>query len=131
VSTVFFVHGFVFSSWAARVAVVRAELHLSAGVLGLALAGPGLGALIGSQAGGLLVTRIGSRATSSLTPLLLCGQLALIPTVRSAWALFVAADLLLRAIPTPCEVTCRHPSPGRHSSERSFPVKARPGAATR
>lgn len=94
VSSVFFVHGFVFSSWAARVPAVRTDLHLTAGVLGLVMAGPGLGALVGSQGGGLLVNRIGSRAASALAPLLLCGPLALIPAAHSAWPLFLLLLLL-------------------------------------
>lgn len=94
VSTVFFVHGFVFSSWAARVPAVRADLHLSPGALGLVLSGPGLGALVGSQAGGWLVNRVGSRAANALAPLLLCGPLALIPMARGAWPLFAFLLLL-------------------------------------
>lgn len=88
VSAIFFVHGAVFASWAARVPAVQEELHLPAGVLGLVLAGPGLGALAGSQAGGLLVRRLGSRAVSALAPVVLSVPLGLIPTARSApWLL--------------------------------------------
>nr|WP_240968818.1 MFS transporter [Streptomyces sp. HNM0575] len=98
VSAIFFVHGAVFASWAARVPSVEDELRLSAGVLGLVLAGPGLGALAGSQAGGVLVHRLGSRATSALAPVGLSVPLGLIPAADSAWellallVLFGAAD---------------------------------------
>ncbi len=84
---VFFTHGAVAASWAARVPVVREQLHLSAGVLGLVLAGPGLGALAGSQVGGLLVRRFGGRAVSAAAPLLLCLPLGLVPLAGSAGAL--------------------------------------------
>ena len=94
VSLVFFVHGVVFASWAARVPEIRDSLHLSSGVLGLVLAAPGLGALVGSQLGGLLVNRIGSRTTSALAPLLLCVPLALIPTADTVWSLFALLLLL-------------------------------------
>jgi MFS family permease len=84
VSAVFFVHGAVFASWAARVPAVRDTLHLSPGVLGLVLAGPGLGALAGSQAGGLLVRRFGGRAVSAAAPVVLCVPLGAVPLAHSA-----------------------------------------------
>lgn len=87
VSAIFFVHGAVFASWAARVPAVQSGLHLSAGVLGLVLAGPGLGALAGSRAGGLLVRRLGSRAVSAAAPVVLSVPLCLVPGARSAASL--------------------------------------------
>ncbi|WP_225832351.1 MFS transporter [Streptomyces sp. NK08204] len=87
VTAVFFVHGAVFASWASRVPAVQAELRLSDGLLGLVLAGPGIGALVGSQAGGLLVRRLGSRAVSAMAPVALSVPLGLIPAARSAWIL--------------------------------------------
>ncbi|MFD8377330.1 MFS transporter [Streptomyces sp. NPDC059679] len=94
VSAIFFVHGAIFASWAARVPAVQDELTLSAGVLGLVLAGPGLGALAGSQAGGLLVRRLGSRTVSALAPVVLCLPLGLVPTAHSAWSLMAVLLLL-------------------------------------
>jgi MFS family permease len=94
VSAIFFVHGAVFASWAARIPSVKDDLHLSAGVLGLVLAGPGLGALAGSQAGGLLVHRLGSRVVSALAPVGLSVPLGLIPTANSAWPLLVLLLML-------------------------------------
>ncbi|MDX3224955.1 MFS transporter [Streptomyces sp. ME19-01-6] len=94
VSAIFFVHGAVFASWAARVPAVQSELRLSAGVLGLVLAGPGLGALLGSQVGGVLVRRLGSRRVSALAPVLLGVPLGLIPTAHSAWSLMGVLMLL-------------------------------------
>ena len=64
---------------------------LSAGVLGLVLAGPGLGALAGSQA---LVRRLGSRTVSALAPVVLCLPLGLVPTAHSAWSLMAVLLLL-------------------------------------
>lgn len=86
-SVIFFVHGAVFASWAARVPAVREELDLPAGVLGVVLAGPGLGALAGSQLGGLLVHSTGSRAVSAAAPVALGVPLALVPAADSAWPL--------------------------------------------
>ncbi len=87
VSAIFFVHGAVFASWAARVPAVQTELRLSAGISGLVLAGPGLGALAGSQAGGLLVRHLGSRAVSATAPVVLSVPLGLIPVAQSPWSL--------------------------------------------
>ncbi|RAJ67100.1 fucose permease [Streptomyces sp. Amel2xB2] len=94
VSAVFFVHGAVFASWAARVPAVQDRLGLTAGTLGLVMAGPGLGALVGSQAGGLLVDRLGSRAVSATAPVSLCVPLALVPAAGSAWTLTAVLVLL-------------------------------------
>jgi len=84
VSAIFFVHGGVFASWAARVPAVEGGLRLPPGLLGLVLAGPGLGALAGSRLGGLLVRRLGSRAVSGLAPVLLSVPLGLVPTAHTA-----------------------------------------------
>ena len=94
VSAIFFVHGAIFGSWAARVPAVQSELKLSAGLLGLVLAGSGLGALAGSQVGGLLVRSFGSRAVSAMAPVLLCVPLGLIPTAHAAWSLMGLLVLL-------------------------------------
>ncbi|MFF4756701.1 MFS transporter [Streptomyces sp. NPDC002514] len=94
VSAIFFVHGAVFASWAARVPAVQSELQLSAGILGLVLAGPGLGALAGSQASGLLVRRLGSRAVSAMAPVVLSVPLGLIPMAHSPWSLMGLLVLL-------------------------------------
>lgn len=93
-AAVFFVHGAVFASWAARVPAVKDELGLSAGVLGLVMAGPGIGALAGSQAGGLLVHRLGGRGVGVLAPLGLSVPLGLIPVAGDAGTLLVLLVLL-------------------------------------
>ncbi|MGW2521849.1 MFS transporter [Streptomyces sp. NPDC001617] len=84
VSAIFFVHGGVFASWAARIPAVEGGLRLPPGLLGLVLAGPGLGALAGSRLGGLLVRRLGSRAVSGLAPVWLSVPLGLVPTAHTA-----------------------------------------------
>jgi MFS family permease len=94
VAAIFFVHGAVFASWAARVPAVKDELHLSAGVLGLVLAGPGLGALAGSQLGGAMVDRFGGRAVSASAPVVLCAPLGLVPAADSAWPLLCLLAVL-------------------------------------
>jgi MFS transporter len=89
VTVVFFVHGAGFASWAARIPEVQQRLHLGPGTtLGLLLAGPALGGLLGSQVAGLLLTRFSGRIVTASAPLALSGFLALISTVHSVPALF-------------------------------------------
>ncbi|MEU6574295.1 MFS transporter [Streptomyces sp. NPDC046805] len=93
-TAIFFVHGAVFASWATRVPAVQTELRMSDGLLGLVLAGLGVGALAGSQAGGVLVRRLGSRAVSAMAPVVLSVPLGLVPTAHSAWTLMGLLVLL-------------------------------------
>lgn len=46
VTIVFFLVGFVSGTWAARIPAIKAHLHLSAGILGLDLLGPAMGAVV-------------------------------------------------------------------------------------
>nr|WP_161624794.1 MFS transporter [Streptomyces spectabilis] len=61
-STVFFVTGAAFATWAARVPAVQDRLDLSAGELAVALVGLSGGAFVGLPLVGGLVARHGSRA---------------------------------------------------------------------
>jgi MFS family permease len=94
VTAIFFVHGTVFAFWAARIPDVQTELRMADGLLGLVLAGPGVGALAGSQVGGLLVRRLGSRAVTAMAPVALSVALGLIPMAHSAWTLMGLLVLL-------------------------------------
>ena len=60
---VFFAHGALFASWAARLPALREELALSEAELGIALLGLTLGAIAGLPLAGWLVSREGSRRT--------------------------------------------------------------------
>lgn len=84
VSVLFLVNGALYSNWVPRIPAVKDALGLSDGVLGLALLGNGLGALGGSIAAGVLVSRLGSRRVSLAGALLLCASLPL-PGVASSW----------------------------------------------
>lgn len=90
----FFVHGAVYGTWAARIPTIEARLHLSDAALGLVLAGPGIGALIGSQLGGVLIARFGSRIVSSTAPAFLCAPLAAISFANSGWSLFAVLAVM-------------------------------------
>lgn len=63
VTVVFFVHGALFGSWAARIPAVQDDLGLSTSELGLALLGGTVGGLAGLPLAGWLVSREGSRRT--------------------------------------------------------------------
>src|SRR3954468_21529022 len=68
--------GFAFSSWAARIPQVKAQLHLSASELGLVLLGIAAGSGIAMPLTGQIIQRIGSRRTTPSMALLLAAGLA-------------------------------------------------------
>src|SRR5918992_1558574 len=58
---IFFLTGFVYAAWATRIPVIKADLGLSAGALGVAVLGLEAGAIAGLPAGAALTARAGSR----------------------------------------------------------------------
>src|ERR671914_680212 len=58
---IFFLTGFVYAAWATRIPVIKADLGLSAGALGVAVLGLGAGGTAGPPAGAALTARAGSR----------------------------------------------------------------------
>jgi MFS family permease len=60
-SAAFLLTGLVFSTWAARIPALKAELGLTDGQLAVAFLGLNAGAVVGLQLGALVVTRLGSR----------------------------------------------------------------------
>lgn len=96
VAVVFAVNGFLMASWMSRLPVVRAELDLTPGRLGLLLLALSLGSLSGLPVAGRLVDRLGARAVVlagvvAVAVAQVCGALA----VEHATALVVAAALVL------------------------------------
>jgi MFS family permease len=61
VSTLFFVTGATFATWAARVPALQESAGLTSGELGVALAGLMTGAFLGLPLGGAVAVRLGSR----------------------------------------------------------------------
>lgn len=61
VIAVFFVHGLLFASWTAHIPDVKRDLHLSVGLLGVALLAAPLGSLAAMVLCGFLLPRLGSR----------------------------------------------------------------------
>jgi MFS family permease len=71
--TVFFtLDGFVFASWVVRVPQVKANVHASAGALGLALLGVSGGAVVTMTLTGRLCHRFGSRRMTIILSIALC-----------------------------------------------------------
>lgn len=89
IGTIFFVNGATFGSWAPRLPEIRERLDVSDTVLGLTLVGGGLGGLVMSLVSGLLVDRVGSRAATVWTALLLSALLPLIAVVPVPALFFV------------------------------------------
>lgn len=87
VSTVFFVTGAAFATWAARVPAVQDRLHLSDGALAVALLGLSGGAFLGLPLVGGLVARLGSRPV-------LCGGMAVYLSALAAVAFVPNLPLL-------------------------------------
>ncbi len=77
VSMVFFINGFVFSNWVPRIPAIQQQLGLSPGMLGLALWGIAIGALLSQSLAGWLVTRLSSRTVIRIASLLYCTALPL------------------------------------------------------
>ncbi|ADO70601.1 MFS transporter [Stigmatella aurantiaca] len=77
ISAIFFINGFAFASWVPHIPTVQTRLGLSTAVLGLALLGVALGALVAMPITGMLVARWGSRAVTLASSLLFCPLVAL------------------------------------------------------
>ena len=77
VTVVFFINGFVFSNWVPRIPAIQQHLGLNTGMLGLALWGIAIGALLSQSLAGWLVTRLSSRMVMRVASLLYCMALPL------------------------------------------------------
>jgi predicted MFS family arabinose efflux permease len=88
VLTAFFVMGAAFASWVARIPAIQQKLAMNEAVLGLALLGIGLGAMLGMPLTGGLVARFGSRRVT-----------------RGANLAYLAALLMPALMPNPALLT--------------------------
>jgi MFS family permease len=87
--TVFAANGAMFGSWAPRIPQVKAELGMSAAVLGVVLLAPAIGSLVAMPFAGGLASRIGSAAATRLAAVPFFLAMALIGVAGSPAALFV------------------------------------------
>ncbi len=74
---VFSVNGFVLANWFVRIPAIQQELSLGEGLLGVALLGAAVGALVCMPLTGALVSRLGSRRVVGVTALLLSFSIVL------------------------------------------------------
>lgn len=88
VTIVFVVLGLSAGTWAARIPAIKAALHLSPGVLGLALLGPAAGSVLTMPLAGAIMATVPPRRVVQAALLLLAGMLPLTTAVSSAWQLF-------------------------------------------
>ena len=88
VSALFFTNGAMFASLLPRLPEIKASLGLTAGQLGLALLGIGLGGLLGSLATRWLLPRVRSRGASVASTVVLAAGLPLVGLAPSGGVLF-------------------------------------------
>jgi MFS family permease len=88
VTVVFFLVGSASGTWAARIPAIKAHLHLSAGVLGLALLGPAVGAMLAMAVVGALSTKVKPRRIVGVMIFPLGTLLCALSFVASPWQLF-------------------------------------------
>jgi MFS family permease len=94
VLAVFFLNGIAVSSWFVRIPAIKEELGLSEGLLGLALLGTAVGALISMPVAGALISRFGSRQIVGATALLLAFSIVLPPLAPSLLSLIPCVMLI-------------------------------------
>ncbi|MGH3277329.1 MAG: hypothetical protein ACRDNZ_23755, partial [Streptosporangiaceae bacterium] len=70
--------GFAFASWASRIPQVRAQLHVSPGVLGLVLLCIALGSTVAIPLAGPVIVRAGEAVTVTITSLITATGLAVV-----------------------------------------------------
>jgi MFS family permease len=88
VAAVFVMLGLATGTWAARIPAIKDALHLSPGLLGLALLGPALGSVLAMPAAGAALATVPPRRIVQLGLLALGGLLPLTTLASSAWQLF-------------------------------------------
>jgi MFS family permease len=90
---VFFVNGVVIGTWVVRIPAIKERLGLSEGLLGVALLGAAVGALVAMPLVGALVSRFGSRRVVGAAALLL--SLSLLAPALAPTLLFLVPALVM------------------------------------
>ncbi len=93
---VFFVNGVVIGTWVVRIPAIKEKLGLGEGLLGVALLGAAVGALVAMPLVGALVSRFGSRRVVGTAALALSLSL-LTPALAPSLLLLVFALMMLGA----------------------------------
>lgn len=93
VSSLFFLTGLCFASWASRIPAIQQALHLSEGGLGGVLLALPIGSMISMPVAGLLIGRFGSKQVVLTAGLIYAIVLPLIGMVQTPWQLFAVLVL--------------------------------------
>ena len=96
VLAVFFTNGVVIGTWVVRIPAIKERLGLGEGLLGVALLGAAVGALVAMPVVGALVSRFGSRRVVGISALALAVVLPT-PGLASSLPLLLLAVVLLGA----------------------------------
>lgn len=89
VTAVFLVLGMSEGVWAARIPAIKSGLHLSPGLLGLALLGPAVGCVLAMPATGAILASVAPRRVSQVGLVFLVALLPVTTLAGSAWQLFL------------------------------------------
>ncbi|GAA3368772.1 MFS transporter [Streptomyces antimycoticus] len=87
ITAFFFLDGFVFAGWVARIPAIKDQTSASEGALGLALLGVSAGGTATMMATGRLCRRFGNHPTTVAAGVLFAGSVALPPLTHSALVL--------------------------------------------
>jgi MFS family permease len=93
VSSLFFLTGLCFASWASRIPAIQQSLHLSEGGLGGVLLALPIGSMISMPVAGYLVSRFGSKQVVLVAGLLYAIVLPVLGMVQTSWQLFAVLML--------------------------------------
>ena len=91
---IFFVNGVVIGTWVVRIPAIKENLGLGEGLLGVALLGAAVGALVAMPIVGALVSRLGSRRVVGTAALLLSVSLLMPALAPNLPALVLALAML-------------------------------------
>ncbi|HUZ24457.1 MAG TPA: MFS transporter [Streptosporangiaceae bacterium] len=89
IAAVFVLLGGAEGTWAARIPAIKAGLHLSPGLLGLALLGPALGCVLAMPAIGAILASMAPRRVVRVGLVAVAGFLPLTTLATSTWQLFI------------------------------------------
>jgi MFS family permease len=137
VTLVFALNGALIGSWAVRIPAIKANLDLSDGTLGLALASIAAGSLVAMPLAGWLSARLGSRVTTRVTLVWFCVAIML-PGLATSLPLLVLATFNLGASTGSLDVAMnahgveverRHPWPILSSFHAAWSLGGLAGAA--
>lgn len=94
VSTLFFINGFLYANWTARLPELQKYFGVNDSQLGTLLFCIALGSMVAMPASGWLATRYGSRKIVTLMSLAFCFCIPLVPVFQDEWYIRVCFFLL-------------------------------------